>query len=589
MSTSPFGRLQRSAAVFLEGTQKLRKLSISALLAVASAFALAGTSYQLPFMPRKGVMEFTGEMIARPVQMNDLLAKGTPYHVALAIQSDARARLAPFVKEYEPRTDYYIIKLPRDTNEYLMNRDLMASGGFEYVEPNWRLFPAYVPNDSLFGQQYHHKAGLGTREGWDLFRGTNTLVVANCDTGVRHGHEDLASQLVPGYNAVQGKDEATYGSSITEDLNGHGTHTAGIAAAASDNGKGVASVGFKLKFMPIRVSDSSSGNSSLAVLNAGAMWAADHGARSVNTSYSGVNSQSVQTTGAYLKTKNSISCWAAGNDGSTNNNDWADVTITGSLAYSAYNTINTWSNRGTATDVMAPGENILSTYYSNNSSYGYLSGTSMASPATSSTMGAIMDSNPVITSQDAENIVYNTCVDLGAGGDDSIYGRGRVNLHDALVYAYNNFGFQPNSITKIKGNIAAGGLAQVLKSDNTYLEVTPSPADVPSSESMVIEYKFNTTLLMTNSMEIKVETSTGGANLLQKVRIWNNDTSSFDELSAGLINTTDNTLTLTIASGAFKYVGAGGLIRLRTVAGPTVGGLGVMRHKIDWVNIKTKP
>lgn len=539
----------------------------------------------LPFLPQAGAKEFTRSMIVKPASLAALLKNGMTWHDALAIQTAARAMIAPFIVKYEPRTDYYILDLPEDTNEYLMHRDLMSTGAFEYVTPNWRVFPNFIPNDTLYGQQWHLPK-IGCPAAWDLFRGDGTLVVAIVDTGVRHGHEDVTTRLVPGYNTVDNQDEATYGSLVTEDVNGHGTHMAGCAAAEGNNGKGVASPGLNLRIMPIRVTNSSGGNSTMDDLVEGTMWAVDHGARAINVSYTGVADPVVETAGAYVKAHNGLLCWSAGGSGQNNDADYPDVTIVGAVNKS--DVITSWSSRGLATDVVAPGVEILSTYYSNNTSYMYFDGASVACAIVSGVAATIEAANPAISGADAEAILYGTCDDLGAPGDDSVYGQGRVNLDKALRRVYADFGFQPNALTRIKGQIVSGGLGQTLYSDNTYLELIPSPTGIPGPEPMVLEFKFNTSLLAVGTIEIKLESSSGGANLRQSVDLFNNDTGLFERVDTRAIGVADTTLTLVFGS-ASKYIGVGGLIAVRAVAGPTTGSLGQLRYKIDWVNIKTIP
>ena len=74
-----------------------------------------------------------------------------------------------------------------------------------------------------------------------------SAVVAILDTGVEAGHPDLAGQLVAGASFVEG-------ASATADPSGHGTAMAGIVAAATDNGTGIAGVGFRgVSIMPVTV------------------------------------------------------------------------------------------------------------------------------------------------------------------------------------------------------------------------------------------------------------------------------------------------------------------------------------------------
>ncbi len=193
--------------------------------------------------------------------------------------------------------------------------------------------------------------------------------------GIRLDHVDLVSNLVSGANSASGTAVAQSSGGAVNDLNGHGTHCAGIAGASGNNALLVAGVNWNSRLMPVRVSDLSSGNSSLSALQAGALWAAQNGARIVSTSYSGVNTSSNNTTGGtMINTWNSLWFWAAGNAGS----DLGATTIPTS-SWSAQRTPRTRRSprselRRRRLDVMAPGDAILSTWLSSSTATATLGG-----------------------------------------------------------------------------------------------------------------------------------------------------------------------------------------------------------------------
>ena len=134
------------------------------------------------------------------------------------------------------------------------------------------------PNDPLLGRQW----GLGQIKAsgaWSrgaLGAGTTIAVV---DTGVDLNHPDLKDKLLPGVDLVS-DETCTPGA---QDLNGHGTHVAGIAAAATNNGIGVAGTAPAASILPVRVLDAA-GEGTGEDIGAGIRWAADHGAQVINLS-----------------------------------------------------------------------------------------------------------------------------------------------------------------------------------------------------------------------------------------------------------------------------------------------------------------
>ena len=110
------------------------------------------------------------------------------------------------------------------------------------------------------------------------------ITIAVVDSGVDLSHPDLRSKLVAGKDLVRAAAGLSGpGCPGPQDENGHGTHVAGIAAAVTNNGIGVAGTAPAAKIMPVRVLDASGGGEQTAV-DAGIRWAADHGARVINLS-----------------------------------------------------------------------------------------------------------------------------------------------------------------------------------------------------------------------------------------------------------------------------------------------------------------
>jgi subtilisin family serine protease len=135
-----------------------------------------------------------------------------------------------------------------------------------------------APNDPLLSRQW----GLTTIKAsgaWNRGALGGGATIAIVDTGVDLNHPDLKDKLLDGVDLVSGE-TCTPGA---QDLNGHGTHVAGIAAAAANNGIGVAGTAPDAKILPVRVLDPAGSGSGPDIV-AGIKWAADHGAQVINLS-----------------------------------------------------------------------------------------------------------------------------------------------------------------------------------------------------------------------------------------------------------------------------------------------------------------
>lgn len=367
----------------------------------------------IEFTELKGVREFRGELIV---------------HARTGKVASAEARVAPLTLRRSAFVPERVISVPAGMSEGQLAAMLMATGDYEFVEPNWTLYPAVEPNDSQYGSSWQHSR-LQSEAAWNLTTGGNEVIVAICDSGVDTNHPDLQNLLIPGFNAASGQSQASGGS--VEDVNGHGTFVSGCAAAQGNNGIGVVGVGWNFPIMPIRVSNNSDGTASAFAILDGARWAAENGAKIINASFSGGTSSSNQSTARYLKEQGALLFWAAGNDGSFIEPNRPDYVIVGSTTSS--DNRSGFSNFGPAVDVTAPGSSVRSTRIGG--SYGNGSGTSYASPIAAGVGAMIFSVNEDFIPDDVQDILYNSVDDLGATGRDDNFGRGRVNTFKAVQNA----------------------------------------------------------------------------------------------------------------------------------------------------------
>lgn len=307
-------------------------------------------------------------------------------------------------------------------------RSVASENSVVYAEPNFLATTAQTPNDTYFsylwglhndGQSILGVLGLDDAdidgpEAWSL-GGTSTPVVAVVDSGIDINHPDLAANIWinPGESATaDGVD--TDGNGYVDDRYGwdflnndnsvfdaneisHGTHVAGTVGAVRDNGAGVAGVS-QAKIMSLKFLSGDGGTLSGAIKAID--YAVKNGAAVSNHSWITTGySQSLSDIVAWAGTKGHLVVAAAGNAGvSLESNPHYPASFTHSNVVSVAATDNndqlaSFSNFGeTSVDLGAPGVSIVSTIPDN--SYGYMNGTSMASPHVAGAAAQVLSLHP---------------------------------------------------------------------------------------------------------------------------------------------------------------------------------------------------
>ncbi|MSQ42596.1 MAG: hypothetical protein EXR45_00080 [Chloroflexi bacterium] len=328
------------------------------------------------------------------------------------------------------------------------------------------------PNDTRFAAQWG-LVNSGAKSAWPVAGAINAgtpVTVAVVDTGVQLDHPDLVNRLAP--TSTWGKCLSTactpYSSSnsstFPSDGDGHGTHVAGIIAAETDNGIGVAGVAGDrpVLIMPVQVLDAD-GNGTTDGVAAGIAWAVAKGAKVINLSLGGdQDTQAVKSAidAAYIA--GALVVVSAGNCGEasyaangcnlSNEKDYpaayADTGSNGNgklipvAAVDSTNAIASFSTHQTyvATNGMAaPGSSVLSTYVTSKgdrSGYGYESGTSMAAPHVAGAAAIIWSTFPSLTREQVRTALRSSVlVTAAASQNPNAYGAGLLNIPGALSLA----------------------------------------------------------------------------------------------------------------------------------------------------------
>jgi subtilisin len=275
------------------------------------------------------------------------------------------------------------------------------------------------------------------------------IKVAVIDTGINYLHEDLQANYKGGYDFVN-KDADPF------DDNGHGTHCAGIIAAA-DNNIAVVGVAPKASLYALKVLNSA-GSGYISDIIAAIQWATSNGIKVISMSLgSSVGSTALQQACDSAFNSGVVVVAAAGNNGAARigSNILYPARYTNVIAVGATDQNNvraSFSNTGPELDLMAPGVNIISDYLDVTPNDGmnrdtvYMSGTSMATPHVAGTAALILKSdetawqalgytngNGAWSAQEVTNVLTATADDLGATGKDSYYGYGIVDADQAAL------------------------------------------------------------------------------------------------------------------------------------------------------------
>lgn len=285
------------------------------------------------------------------------------------------------------------------------------------------------------------------------------------DTGADLGHADLPN-VVYSYSYFTGTSDVA-------DYSGHGTHVAGISAGAKNDfgGHGVAFdaelaifQGLGWKGAPARkmgsrasLADATRRAAGMGVVAMNHSWVfvndndttrliTDFSSRQDLISYLGSDLINAFDTSVDV---GMVSVFATGNDGAGDVSVLAGIPVylpeyaDNILAVGAIDSrgeIASFSNRcGIARDVclVAPGVSVYSALSSNaghpESSFGYMSGTSMAAPHVQGAIGVVKSNFQELTGAEISRILRDTATDLGAAGVDDVYGHGLLNLENAVA------------------------------------------------------------------------------------------------------------------------------------------------------------
>lgn len=303
---------------------------------------------------------------------------------------------------------------------------------------------------------------IGAPAAWDVATG-NGITIAIVDSGADLQHEDLKDSITGGTSCIGAAGDPGQCQGSSQDDNGHGTHVAGIAAATTDNNRGVAAVAPDARLLVVRALendcsvDPCTASGTSGDVSAGIRWAVDHGAQIINLSLGGGEVQSALGCSFcdavdYAWSKGVIAVVAAGNDsdlpaGFANEPAVIVTATTRDDTRASYSSPNSGLLRAARWPVAAPGgeadtpsdcatggtpKGIVSTYWTSGDAnrYACLAGTSMATPHVAGALAVLRSAG--MTPQAAIDRLLATATDLGSPGRDDTFGYGRIDLAKAV-------------------------------------------------------------------------------------------------------------------------------------------------------------
>ena len=301
--------------------------------------------------------------------------------------------------------------------------------------PNSARYLTWEPNDEHYADEKWWLEDIQAPEAWDITTGDPQVVVAVVDSGVSSTQPDLADRLVDGYNAVTGSDDAS-------DIDGHGTHVAGIIAAAGNDKVGTAGVAMDVRIMPVRVMDIDGAIDVAAEID-GIYWAVDHGADVINLSlgaedYVALEREAIQ----YARDQGVVVVAAAGNEFNKISYpaNYPETISVGAL--NAAGNPSTFTSRLSRVDLAAPGESIYSAgwdpfydYYWDDvfySDFYPVSGTSFSAPMVSGAAALLKSVAPDADAEQVRGWLTSTASDSGDAGPQAGTGAGELNVEGAV-------------------------------------------------------------------------------------------------------------------------------------------------------------
>ena len=278
------------------------------------------------------------------------------------------------------------------------------------IERDTTMQATVIPRDPHWTQAWGPKL-IRAPAAWNMTTGASTTIIAIVDTGVDARQPDLRGRVLRGWDFVNND-------ANPQDDNGHGTAVAGVAAAAADDGVGIAGMCWQCEILPVKVLNAN-GSGSHSNIAAGIVYATKHGADVINMSLAGAYPSNVIANAvSYARNHGVVVVAAAGNEGSAHRfYPAAYPGVISVAATSSADKLYTWSNRGSWVKLAAPG---CAYTGKPGARWSWWCGTSFASPIVAGTAALIKSLRPNLGRAAIEHMLLTSTVHIRGVADGRI-------------------------------------------------------------------------------------------------------------------------------------------------------------------------
>jgi subtilisin family serine protease len=434
-------------------------LLILFLLIITSSNLIAQTTYFIKYKESVSIAE-----IERKVEQDQFIPQGMQSLLQSADLKSVNYLAKGIAKSDEVLGRIVKITFTDDVDEGAVLQLQSLDENIEYIQQATTYQINFTPDDSLLSQQWALNK-IQAFSAWDKTQGADSVLIGSIDTGIDYLHPDLQNKIWrnPGETGngkeTNGIDDDNNGfiddyrgwdftdrvgfpfdssggdyldwDNDPMDENNHGTYIAGISGAQTNNYIGVAGAAPNIKIVNLRAFDPG-GYGEEDDVAAAILYAVEMGVKVINMSFGDYSfSYVLKDVIHYAYSKNVVLVGSSGNSNSSlphYPSGYSEVICVGSSTQDDFRSGN--SNYGSTLDLMAPGNQIVTT--ARNNSYASISGTSAATPHVSAAAALILSLGSY-SNEEVKQILKSTSDDIDEPGWDIYTGAGRLNMFRAVT------------------------------------------------------------------------------------------------------------------------------------------------------------